>query len=174
MSDSPISPKLSQWHKAILDARGLSRSAKLVLWTLFAHADWKSGMCYPAVATLGDESALSRRTVQRAINTLARVGILTCENRNGGRPGQVTRYRLILPAIIERGVRRAPLTGASGAQDGRHTCAEGASGTTPTGVTGTPKPVNEQERERERERPAPPGGFDLEAMKHAAAEGVTT
>jgi hypothetical protein len=173
MSDSPICPTLSQWHKAIRDVRGLSRSDKLVLWTLFAHADWKFGTCYPAVATLEAESGLGRRTVQRAIGTLSRLGILSCENRKGGRPGHATRYRLILHAIIERGVRRAPLTGASGAQDGRHPCGGGASGTTPTGVTGAPKLDREHNGGREKKRLAPPGGFDLEAMKKAAAEGVT-
>lgn len=172
MTHAQVGPKVSQWHKAILDLRGVSGRDKSVLWTLFGHADWKSGTCYPSIATLAEESGFKRRTVQRGIGKLVSLGILTCESRKGGSPGQATRYSLMFDAIVARCVTGAPVRGASGAREGRHTCAGGASETTPTGVTVAPKLSYEQKREREGERPAPPGGFDLEAMKNAAAEGV--
>ncbi len=48
----------------------------------------KEGQCYPSIRTIAGELQLSRRTVERGIDDLVRVGFVTKEQRwreNGGR-----------------------------------------------------------------------------------------
>lgn len=65
----------------------LPHRAKTVYMYLKDRSD-QNGQCYPAIATIAKELHLSRRTVERAISDLIRVGLLKKEQRwreNGGR-----------------------------------------------------------------------------------------
>ena len=74
------------YFKAIY-ASGLPHRARAVYMYLKDRSD-KKGQCYPAIGTIAKELHLSRRTVERAIEDLARAGFLKKEQRwreNGGR-----------------------------------------------------------------------------------------
>ena len=72
---------------SIIYAEDLPHRAKTVYMYLKDRSD-KNGQCYPAIGTIAKELHLSRRTVERAIEDLARAGFLKKEQRwreNGGR-----------------------------------------------------------------------------------------
>lgn len=87
-------------------ARGMTQSAKLVLFKLIDHADDDGGHIYPSIASLAEMAMCNRRTVQRILRDLCVVGLLSVVEQGGGGPGRTTRYRLhvdVLEALAAAG-----------------------------------------------------------------------
>lgn len=72
---------------SMIYSEDLPHRAKAVYMYLKDRSN-KNGQCYPAIGTIAKDLQLSRRTVERAIADLVRVGLITKEQRwreNGGR-----------------------------------------------------------------------------------------
>lgn len=72
---------------ATVYAKELPHRAKTVYMYLKDRCN-KDNQCYPSIGTIASELSLSRRTVERAIADLERMGLLEKEQRwreNGGR-----------------------------------------------------------------------------------------
>ncbi len=80
-------------HWAALE---LGSTDRLVMLTLWAHADWRTGQnAYPSVATIGRMSGLARGTVQRALRSAELAGAVAIDRAGGG--AFATTYRVLLP-----------------------------------------------------------------------------
>jgi hypothetical protein len=89
------------WCWAIRDSRKLTTKARLVALTLALRMDWETLQCWPSVALLQAETALGRRTVQRALDELRSSGYLWMWRQRGfarGESGRTNMYRAYLPA----------------------------------------------------------------------------
>jgi DNA-binding MarR family transcriptional regulator len=80
--------------RCVLDHHGnkLLPSDLLVLIYLANHAHDDGAGAWPAQTTLADETNQNRRTVQRALDRLARMGTVKVEER----PGRTHRFRVWL------------------------------------------------------------------------------
>ncbi|MGF1464118.1 MAG: helix-turn-helix domain-containing protein [Maricaulaceae bacterium] len=80
-------------------AGGLKSPAKFLLWALANYAD-EQGSCYPSYQTLAYDTELSEKTIQRHMEALEALGLVTRyrpKNPDGPRAGY--RYRLNLDAM---------------------------------------------------------------------------
>jgi hypothetical protein len=68
---------------------------KLALIILWSHAN-QDGWCWPSLSLLAAEMGCSRQVVQQALRTLVRMGLITCERRQG----RSTLYRVFPEAVI--------------------------------------------------------------------------
>lgn len=82
----------------VFELRGLSPSQRLVALALADHADHDGHHAYPAVDTIAGKTEMHRRTVQRALNDLVKLGVLEIEATGGGR--RATTYGF--PGVAER------------------------------------------------------------------------
>jgi GntR family transcriptional regulator len=71
----------------------LNSDHRYVWLALANHAD-KSGVCWPSISLLMEETRLSESTVRRAINALVSQGWLVRTERGNGR-GKLTHYQLV-------------------------------------------------------------------------------
>jgi len=127
-------------HQVIYGDHNLTQSEKLVLIVLAEHAKEDHGWeCWPTVERLMRASCSSRRTVQRALRSLEDMGYIRIAKHSTGRPGEPTTY-WVNAEYVARGASVTPV-------EGRQCDAEGASNTTQTGASVTPKPVIEPVRE---------------------------
>ena len=77
-------------------ARGLGPSEKLVLLALADHAD-DQGVCWPGMQGIAEKCGISRRTVIRVVQSLAKKGLVSVFARGNEAGQQVTNiYRLTL------------------------------------------------------------------------------
>jgi DNA-binding transcriptional MocR family regulator len=63
--------------KTILTDKRIPATARLLLAQLWDHRNKRTGQCNPKQATLARELGLSMATIERAIATLKRVGLIT-------------------------------------------------------------------------------------------------
>lgn len=94
--------------KVVRKARGMTPSAKLVLWTL-ADMARDDGVCWPSHQHLADETGLSPRTVRTVLAELEGIGWLWREpqrRRNGTRKADIIHLRTLdmaaRPALFPR------------------------------------------------------------------------
>ena len=81
----------------IFAAEGLGPQERLV-WLYLAHcANVRTGRCDPSTAAIVRATGVSKRSVHRAIETLASAGMLTVRHCRGR--GQTNRYALASPAV---------------------------------------------------------------------------
>jgi DNA-binding Lrp family transcriptional regulator len=141
---------------------GSSPTEKAVLLALCKHANRDGTNSFASVATIADETALSERTVQRALRALEKRKygegyIMAVSGKKGGRKGLTVNYKILLPLDdIAEAVKRkqtgdtqSPLetdgcqsdTPTGDTQSGRVTDSH------PTGDTVTPESVLESVRE---------------------------
>lgn len=59
----------------------LKASEKLVLMCLIKHTGKDNNKCYPSYLTMSEETGLSTKTIQRAVNSLVKLGYIAKENR---------------------------------------------------------------------------------------------
>jgi hypothetical protein len=92
----------------LVDARrfGLAPSDKFVL-TMLADAANDDGLSWVGKLYLQDATSLDRRTVQRIVDRLVKVGLITLTVRGGG-AGHSNRYRLDLE-VLKRAAYGHPL-----------------------------------------------------------------
>lgn len=87
----------------IVDAvlkRSRSRSGdRLVLVVLANHADARTRIAWPSVATIAAQAALSPRQVKRALRHLLRLGEIAIAQRGGG-SHRTVRYQINLPPTV--------------------------------------------------------------------------
>ena len=68
------------YYDSVYSDEELSHRAKLVYIFLKDHAD-KGGTCWPGINTIAAGVSLSRSTVKRALDDLARAGLVVKERR---------------------------------------------------------------------------------------------
>lgn len=86
---------LTQMVRAIFRTdNGLNEHEKIVMTCLAQHADEK-GTCFPSISLVAKECSVSRRTVLRAIDGLAKKGWVIVQKRNGC----VTTYTCRIPSV---------------------------------------------------------------------------
>lgn len=66
-----------------IEMRGLTPSENLVLLLLANRHNNDTGLCYPSVSRIAEESGMHRATVMRAINALEKKGLLTISKTFG-------------------------------------------------------------------------------------------
>ncbi len=89
------------------DRGGVSGNDRLVLLAIADAADARGKNAWPTIETLAAMAGLSRRTVQRSIQSLEHLGILTVERQEGGehraRPDRrPNRYTLLMDGVTNR------------------------------------------------------------------------
>lgn len=95
-------------HWAALE---LGSTDRLVMLTLWAHADWSTGQnAYPSVATIGRLAGLTRGTIQRALRRAERAGAVAMDRAGGG--ACATTYRVLLPTREDADPPRSAATPA--------------------------------------------------------------
>lgn len=62
--------------KSLLADRGISPGAKLVLMSLINHLGDENETAWPGPATIGKETGMTRRGVQKALNQLVESGVV--------------------------------------------------------------------------------------------------
>ncbi|KAB6717017.1 helix-turn-helix domain-containing protein [Roseobacter sp. TSBP12] len=73
-----------QWHKALFASPLLSGSEKaLGAYLVNVRLNWRTGQLNPAVATIARDMSVEPRTVQRAVNSLERLGWFNADRGNG-------------------------------------------------------------------------------------------
>ncbi len=107
--------------------RGLGWSERLILLNLADRARRVTGRCWPSQQVLAEEEGMSRSTVQRALRSLRKRGLVTVETRGRG-PNTSSTYVLSTELI---GV----IGDASSSANRRQTHTEEASNTHLIGVT---------------------------------------
>lgn len=94
--------------------------AKLVLVCLANYADHKSGVCWPSIDTLCEESSQARSTVKAKLDWLAEEGFITIEHRTDPKTQRSTSnlYRLVIDQGGGAGARplEGPAPGGGGAE----------------------------------------------------------
>src|SRR5262249_9001203 len=97
--------RLPYW---VLERRDLTSSGKVLLGAL-QRDGWRSGVCTNAEATLARYTGLSRRTVQRSLEELGRLGLVRIEEE----PTNPTGRRIVLRFLDGpvRGADAAPAPG---------------------------------------------------------------
>lgn len=75
-----------------LKVLGVSGVAQRVLGCIASRINRKTGISFPSIPTIASETSFHRRTVQRAINSLIRAGVLEVDD-GGGR--ESNKYRLL-------------------------------------------------------------------------------
>jgi hypothetical protein len=114
--------------RAVLEKSLAKGSVRLVLFVLAEHANDR-GVCWPSVALIAAEAAVSERTAQSALNALAGVGkgaldppeierVLYGAPLNGRRQHRPSLYRLLLPSGDERCTTRSEVVVQAGAASG--------------------------------------------------------
>lgn len=129
---------------------GLPSGDKFVLLALADHANDEGGDVFPSVDLIAEKVTGSRRTVQRALGRLRRIGLLHVEREGGGK-ARTTRYRICLGTLADEacscpGQPRQPDTVREG---------ETASSEAPYSVTVTPEPSGTVTYEPSARREAP-------------------
>ena len=76
----------------------LTRSQLLTMLGLAGHADFKTGMTRPGADLLARKTKQDRRTVEKAIKVLEKMGLIVCVKRGGGQG-----IALVLKAAAGRG-----------------------------------------------------------------------
>lgn len=76
-----------RWLKTEVRRRGLKHSSRLSVAHAIGHRIDARGECWPSLDTLAEDAMLGRKTVQRALDDLERVGLVTRQRRGGGRYG---------------------------------------------------------------------------------------
>lgn len=117
-SGRALSPLFS-WRGAIADS-SLPPTVRLVALVLSLHMSERGDSCFPSVATLGRESGLAERSVQRSLRDLEEAGYLTVSDSRGGR-ARTPRYTATVPdGPQEKGATDAPFPekGATGDEKG--------------------------------------------------------
>ena len=84
----------------------VTTSERCVLFALITHRNFKTGDCFPTVATLASDAALSTRQTKRILSRLSRRGLVQTGKRKT-RDGDGNTYALFLP---EAGQRVSPMT----------------------------------------------------------------
>lgn len=84
--------------KWAFDQKGVTSTEKLVLLALADHAD-DAGRCWPSVARMEEMTALSERSIRKAIQTLEEKGALSTD-RGVGR-GNSSKYILKLDSSVD-------------------------------------------------------------------------
>ena len=72
---------------------------RLVLLEYAFHANHKTFMAFPSVATIADRSGLDRKTIMASVARLAYAGLLEDTGRKAGKSGRVTIYRLAVKGV---------------------------------------------------------------------------
>lgn len=67
---------------------------RLVLLEYAFHANHKTFVAFPSVATIADRSGLDRKTIMASVARLVSFGLLEDTGRRAGHCGRVTVYRL--------------------------------------------------------------------------------
>jgi hypothetical protein len=78
-------------HGPVIGPHGIAVYSSLAL-----HANWQTGICWPSKKTIGLETGLSPRQVQRVIGILESQKIIRVERLEG----ESNRYRLLVRATI--------------------------------------------------------------------------
>ncbi|AUM73779.1 helix-turn-helix domain-containing protein [Paracoccus jeotgali] len=87
-----------QWHKALFASPLLSGTEKaLGAYLINVRLNWRTGQLNPAVATIARDMSVEPRTVQRAINSLERLGWFNTD-RGSGRT-RSTSYKITAESI---------------------------------------------------------------------------
>jgi DNA-binding transcriptional ArsR family regulator len=137
--------------KAARDGSAAPPTARLVLLVLASYANPDTGLAYPSVTRLAENTGLSRRTVQAGLTALEAAGeIEQIGSRRGGR-GRATRYRVVVRAKGASSTPFDPEQTAQGlAQTARHGAGNGAVDAPEVGGSG-----KESARARGKGRGAP-------------------
>ncbi|UWQ32080.1 helix-turn-helix domain-containing protein [Leisingera sp. M527] len=73
-----------QWHKALFASPALTGTEKAIAaYFINVRLNWKTGQINPAVATIARDICVEPRTVQRAVNSLERLGWFHTDRGNG-------------------------------------------------------------------------------------------
>ncbi|MDS1138605.1 helix-turn-helix domain-containing protein [Nitratireductor indicus] len=81
-----------KWMKHVLSKDWLSQTERLIAIRIALYANFDDKFARPSIATIAIDSALSKRTIIRAINKLEAEGLLFIERRKRG----VNRYWLTI------------------------------------------------------------------------------
>ena len=76
-----------RWLKVEVRRRGLKHSSRLAVAHAIGHMIDARGECWPSLDTLAKDAMVGKRTVQRALDDLERVGLVTRHRRGGGMYG---------------------------------------------------------------------------------------
>lgn len=101
--------------KWLAEGSGLTSNERLVFVCLCLYADGASGICWPSIASICGNTALSERTVQRAIAGLEQKKALLCQ-RGKGR-NHASRYTLDGFPVSIKGATQAPFTTTKGVRN---------------------------------------------------------
>ena len=87
-----------------------TRSARLLLLVIASHVSPTTGLAWPSIATLVEETGYTERHVCRLLKSLERGGELRIEH--GGGRGRSNRYRVMVPGEFSTApvTRRKTLT----------------------------------------------------------------
>src|SRR5215211_856520 len=96
-----MSYRATTWAR---EQRGLKPATKIVLWVLADHANGVTCECYPSRETIADEAEVSVDSVDRHIQVLIEVGLVTREPRTIG-SGKTTSYLYRLNLDIDMMVK---------------------------------------------------------------------
>jgi DNA-binding transcriptional MocR family regulator len=111
---------LVRWRGLIIESE-LPSPAKLVALVLSTHMDSNGGSCFPSLTTLAQESGLGRSTVCRALDQVARAGLV--KRVRGGR-GKPPRYRATSPTaglvVVPERDSSSPTAGPEDVQEDVH------------------------------------------------------
>jgi len=80
--------------------KGIRPLEKLVLLALANYASNSAGECYPSMATLADDTGMSRDSVIRAIKAMEDAGLLRVIRRREGDVNLPNVYRLALQGVV--------------------------------------------------------------------------
>src|SRR5690606_34671307 len=115
---------------------------RLVLLSIANHANSYGDEAWPSIDTLAEESRMSARQVQRAIQRLQKTGEL--EVHRGAGPNGTHRYRLPLFAELAMGDKLSPRKGdRMSPRKGRQIVTEGGDKSSAEGVTNPAKNVSD-------------------------------
>lgn len=102
LQDGSDSARVNDWVNVVRRAQ-LAPTVKLVALVIASYANPDGSKVFPGIARLTVQTGLDSRTVQRAMATLRKTGLIQLVRRGARRAGKSDEYRLTLAAdVLER------------------------------------------------------------------------